>query len=302
VLPGSYYRPPFTLTASVLGLCTELTRLVGRVEGLPPGPPQVTALLEGKRVLGGRREIQEVENALAAYEEVRTLAPARVKDLLTAHGLLMRGLLADAGRFRRGAVGILQGSRVAHVAPPAARVPQQVEQLLGFVGKDRETHPLLKAVLCHYELEFIHPFADGNGRVGRLWQHRLLLDVHPVFEHVPVESVVRARQSAYYDALGASDRAGDATPFVLFALTATRDALADLVSELRPEPATAATRLERARAQFGSRELSRGEYLALFPTMSAPTASRDLRAGVEDGRLVRRGDKATARYRFARKR
>jgi Fic family protein len=156
----------------------------------------------------------------------------------------------------------------------------------------------VKAAATHYELEFIHPFSDGNGRVGRLWEHRLLLDVHPVFEHVPVESVVRDRQDAYYTALGEADRAGDSAPFLVFSLTATRDALTELISELRPEPATAATRLARARAQFGKRAFSRGEYARLFPSISTATASRDLKAGVDEGALARTGDKATARYGF----
>ena len=271
------------------------------IEGAGLGEPQVTAILEGKRVVGGRSEIREVENAIAAYERVPRLEPSRVKDLLLAHGLLMGGLVPDAGRLRKGGVGVVQGDRVAHMAPPPSQVGRLVEQLLlGFVGEDRETLPIVKAAVTHYELEFIHPFSDGNGRIGRLWEHRLLLDVHPVFEHVPVESVVRARQDAYYAALGEADRASNATPFLVFSLTAMRDALTELIGELRPEPATAATRLERGRSHFGARDFSRGEYGKLFPSISTATASRDLRAGVEDGTLQRMGDKATARYRFAK--
>ena len=325
--PRAPYRPPFTLTPALLSICTEISRVVGRVEGLPTSTPQVklrrrnrirtvqatlaieggeldepqvTALFDGKRAIGGRTEIREVKNAIAAYDRVLALDPTRVKDLLAAHGVLMRDLIPDAGRFRKGGVGVVQGDRVAHVAPPASRVPLLVEELLRFVAKDRDVEPLMKAAICHYEIEFIHPFSDGNGRIGRLWQHRLLTEVHPVFEHVPVETVVHARQSAYYAALGESDRAGDATPFLIFSLTATRDALVELVAELRPEPATADTRLARARDHFANAEFSRAGYLSLFPAISAPTASRDLRAGVDDGSLTRRGDKATARYAFVR--
>ncbi|MGO8999860.1 MAG: Fic family protein [Polyangiaceae bacterium] len=323
---AAVYRPPFTLTPALLSVCAEISRLVGRVEGLPSAAPQVqlrrrnrirtvqatlaiegagldeplvTALLEGKRVVGGRQEIREVTNAIAAYERVTELDPSRVKDLLTAHEILMGGLVPDAGRLRKGGVGVVQGTRVAHVAPPPSQVQRLVEQLLGFVAEDRETLPIIKAAVTHYELEFIHPFSDGNGRIGRLWEHRMLLDVHPVFEHVPVESVVRSRQDAYYAALGEADRSGDATPFLLFSLAAMRDALTELLAELRPEPATAATRLERARSHFAKRDFSRADYARLFPSISAPTASRDLRAGVDDGVLIREGDKATARYAFA---
>jgi Fic family protein len=321
------YRPPFTVTPELFSVCTEIMQLVGRVEGMPTSTPrvqlrrknrvrtiqatlaieggtleepQVTAILDGKRVLGGRAEIREVENAIAAYNRVPALSPTSVKDLLAAHGLLMKGLVSDAGRFRSGGVGVVQGKRVAHVGPPASRVPHLVKDLLDFVARDREVHPLVKAAAAHYELEFIHPFSDGNGRAGRLWQHRILLDVHPVFQYAPVESVVRTRQAAYYAALGEADRAGEATPFLVFALTATRDALVDLLGELRPEPASAATRLGRARAEFATREFSRADYVRLFPSISAPTASRDLRLGVDEGALARTGDKATSRYSFAK--
>jgi Fic family protein len=322
------YRPPFTVTPELLTTCTEIARLVGRVEALPSSVPQpklrrrnrvrtvqatlaiedagldearVTALIDGKRVLGDRKEIREVRNAIAAYERVPELDPARVQDLRAAHGILMAGLAPDAGRFRRGGVGIVQGSRIAHAAPPASQVQRLVEELLSFVKDESAgTHPFLKAAVVHYELEFIHPFSDGNGRIGRLWQHRILLGVHPVFEHVPVESIIRARQEAYHAALGQADRAGDATPFLGFALSATRDALAELVAEVRPEAVTAPQRLDRARLTLAGREFSRNDYAQLFPSLSAPTASRDLRAGVDAGILSRRGDKATTRYRFRR--
>jgi Fic family protein len=193
----------------------------------------------------------------------------------------------------------VQGKRIAHMAPPPSQVPRLVEDPLGFVKPDRDTHPILKATITHYEIEFIHPFSDGNGRVGRLWEHRMLLDVHPVFAHVPVESVVRERQQ------GTTPRSATRTAprtqrLLSFSLMAMRDALAELVGELRPEPATAETRLARARSHFGKREFSRGHYVKLFPSISMATASRDLRAGVDEGALERHGDKATARYAFGR--
>ncbi len=319
------YRPPFTLSPEIVGLCEDIHRRIGALDALPGATPRVqlrrrslvrtvqatvaieggafdeahvTALLEGQRVAGSPSAIAEVANALRAYEAAPQWAPGRRKDLLAAHSMLMKGLSDEAGRFRRGGVGVLQGDRVAHVAPPAGRVPELVEDLLDFVARDHEVSLLLRAALCHYELEFIHPFADGNGRMGRLWQHRIHLDLHPVFAHVPVESTVRDRQRDYYAALGASDRSGDAAPFLAFSLRATRDALGEFAAELRPEPATAATRLARARAHFGSAKFARAEYARLFPAMSLPTASRDLRKGLDEGALEREGDQATARYRF----
>jgi Fic family protein len=319
------YRPPFTLTARIVDACAEISRAIGRVEALPNVTPRVqlrrrnrirtvhatlaiegagpdergvTAIVDGKRVLGAREEVLAVKNAIAAYSRAADFDPGRPKDLLAAHGVMMKGLINDAGRFRERNVGVLKGSKVAHMAPQASRVPHLIEQLLGFVANDRATHPLIRAAVVHYELEFIHPFTDGNGRLGRLWQHRVLLDVHPLFEHVPVESVIRAKQRAYYAALATADRAGEATPFIEFALGATKTALFELVGELRAEPATIETRLAHARASLGRRQFSRRDYARLFPMVSMPTASRDLRAGVDAGVLVRTGDKATARYRF----
>lgn len=323
--PKRPYRPPFTLSPEILGLCEDIHRRVGAIDALSGATPRVqlrrrslvrtvqatvaieggtfdeahvTALLEGRRVAGSRSAIAEVANALRAYEAARRWQPGRAKHLLAAHAVLLKGLTEEAGRFRRGGVGILQGDRVAHVAPPAGRVPELVENLLDFVARDREVSLLLRAALCHYELEFIHPFADGNGRMGRLWQHRIHLELHPAFAHVPVEATVRDRQRGYYAALGASDRSGDAAPFLAFSLRATRDALEEFAAELRPEPATATTRLARARAHFGSATFARGDYARLFPAMSLPTASRDLRKGVDEGDLEREGRQATARYRF----
>ena len=210
----------------------------------------------------------------------------------------MDGLVPDAGRLRRGGVGVVRGKHVAHLAPPPSQVDRLVDALLSYVTTDRATHPLVKAAIVHYEIEFIHPFSDGNGRLGRLWQHRLMLDVHSIFQHVPVESVIRARQPAYYAALGKADKSGAATPFLEFALDATREALVEFVGDLHPEPATVDTRLGRAHAEFGTREFSRADYSRIFPALSMPTASRDLRWGVDQKLLTREGDKATTRYHF----
>jgi Fic family protein len=188
------------------------------IEGSTLEEAQVTAIFDGKRVLGPRAEIREVKNAIVAYDQVLALDPGSVREMLLAHGVLMQGLVDDAGRFRAGGVGVVQGR---HVAPPASRVAQLVKDLLEFVAKDDEVHPLVKAAATHYEIEFIHPFTDGNGRIGRLWHHRILWSLHPVFEHVPVESVIAGRQSAYYAALGESDRAGGR--YALPALLTRRD-------------------------------------------------------------------------------
>jgi Fic family protein len=318
-------EPPFQLTPAVMTACVKLERLIGRSEGLggvAPAPQlrrqnrirtvhattaiegntlsldQVTAVLEGKPVRGPAREIAEVRNAIVAYEAVARLDPRLEKDLLRAHGLLMSGLADDAGRYRRGNVGVITGSRVTHVAPPAKRVPSLMADLFAFLRKPRNTPALVTACVFHYELEFIHPFSDGNGRAGRLWQHAILCGHSPVFAHVPTESLIKQHQRAYYGALARSDKTGDCTPFVLFMLDQLHLALERSIAELRPARADGETRLEAAGLHFAKRTFSRKEYLALHPGISQATASRDLRAGVANGLLRAQGDKATARYAF----
>jgi Fic family protein len=188
---------------------------------------QVAAVIAGKRVLGKPCEIQEVKNALTAYEAMSDWNPHAVKDLLSAHRLLMNGLVDVAGRFRTRSVGIAHGERVVHLAPPADRVPGLMKDLLAWV-KRTDTHPLVASSVFHYEQEFIHPFADGNGRMGRLWQTLILSHWNPLFAFLPVETVIRDRQADYYRVLGACDKAGNSTAFIEFLLAALLTALREV--------------------------------------------------------------------------
>jgi Fic family protein len=318
------HRPPFELAPRALASYTSIMRLVGRFEGLQSPKPQlrlrrqnqvraitgslgiegntlstdqVTAILEGRKVIGPRREILEVENAIAIYARASRLNPAAEKDFLTAHGALMKGLISDAGRYRSKGVGVVQGARVAHVAPPAKQVPRLMADLFAFIRTDRDP-VVIKAAVVHYEVEFIHPFSDGNGRMGRLWQYVMLVREYPVFQWIPVESIVFSRQADYYRVLAECDRAGDSSRFVEFSLATIEDALGEFLRDLRPSAATAETRLSSAKEAFGRRQFSRKDYLELFKTLSTATASRDLREGVESGALVRIGAKALTRYSF----
>ena len=195
---------------------------------------QVSAVIAGKRVLGPPRDIQEVKNAFAAYEAMPGWDPSSVKDLLAAHRLLMAGLIGGAGRFRPGAVGIAKRGRIVHIAPPADRVPGLVKDLLVWLKRTAD-HPLVAGCVVHYELEFIHPFPDGNGRLGRLWQSLVLSRWNPLFAWLPLESVVRDRQAEYYHVLAACDGAGNSTAFIEFLLgailTALREAAAPGLGE-----------------------------------------------------------------------
>lgn len=320
-------RPPFQISSRVLSALLEIERLRGQLEGLETQAPEpklrrknrvrtvqgslaiegntlslehVTAVLEGKRVRGPAREILEVQNANRAYEAAPLLLPWSQKTLLAGHRLLMTGLIPDAGRWRTRSVGVFRGQRLRHLAPGAARVPSLMRQLVSSLRADTKTPVLVKACVAHYELQFIHPFSDGNGRMGRLWQHIILVHESPIFALVPVESLVRERQKAYYAALAASDDAGDSTAFIEFMLRCIRDGLAGLAKEFRMASPTPEDRLEAAKNEFGARWFGRKEYLALFKRLSTATASRDLRLAVELRIVSTKGAQSTTRYRFAR--
>jgi Fic family protein len=320
--------PPFEITPKVLGLVSEISLLLGRYEGIHAPAPQpqlrrqnrirtikdslaiegntlslaqVSAIFEGKSVSGPIKEILEVQNAIRLYENLRTLKPTTLKNLLWAHGVLMEGLTRDAGKFRSGAVGILKGQNVSHIAPPAKQVPRLVEELLDFLKKHLDLSPLIKACVFHYEFEFIHPFTDGNGRMGRFWQSLILTHFHPAFEHIPVESLIKGRQAAYYRALEISDKNGNSTPFIEFSLEVIRDALGDFMDNLLPPAETTESRLNLAKQEFDQTTFSRKEYLLLFETISTATASRDLAWGFENALLEKTGTQATTRYRFKKR-
>jgi Fic family protein len=210
----------------------------------------------------------------------------------------MRGLVADAGKLRTKQVGVLQGHRVAHLAPPPHRVADLMQSLFRFLRTEREAPPLIVALVFHYELELIHPFSDGNGRIGRLWQHALLRRASPVFEHVPAESLIREHQREYYAALAASDRLGGCDPFLEHMLGILLLALERLSGQLRGRADRPQDRLLEARSSLGKRWFSRRDYLALFPRLSTASASRDLASGLATRALVARGARARTEYRF----
>jgi len=277
------------------------------IEGNTLDLDQVTALLEGKRVLGKKEEIVEVLNAIKVYDGLAGFDPFVAKSLLKAHRVMMNGLISGAGcvagEWRSKNVGILkglEGSKVSHIAlpfPEADRVPYLMDDLFTFL-RDEELHPLIRSCVFHYELEFIHPFHDGNGRIGRFWHTLLLYHYHEVFEFIPIESLISEHQQEYYAALEASDQSGDSTVFVEFSLGIIRASLEDFLESFAPKPLTSGERVSRAKGHFGGAEFSRKDYLGLFKTISTATASRDLKRGIEDGGLVKEGDKALARYCF----
>ena len=236
-------------------------------------------------------------NAIEAYDRLQSFDPFSIEAFLKAHEIMLYGLLETAGKWRSRDVGILQGTVVSHVAPPADRVAYLMEDVFAFL-KDEEQPLLIRGCVFHYELEFIHPFEDGNGRMGRLWHSLLLNKYHSVFEFIPVESLIRDHQEDYYSALGRSDKQGDSTPFLEFSLSMIHQALEVFLDELRPAPLTAKSRLEIAQAHFGALYFTKKDYMQCFKMISSATASRDLKFAVEQDLLSKQGEKAQTRYQF----
>ena len=180
--------------------------------------------MDGKVVPGCPREIQEIKNAFDSYSAIGTFDPTKVDDLLRAHGMMTRDILVNAGRFRDHGVGVYSGHELVHLAPPAYLVPGLIGDLLGWLGRSQD-HPLVRGCVFHHEFEFVHPFSDGNGRTGRLWQTLILTRWRPEFEWIPVEAAILKHRWEYYDAIQASDESGDSGTFVEFMLDVILEAV-----------------------------------------------------------------------------
>ena len=245
------YQHQFHMTDKITNLTADICELLGQIKILSNGKfspylrkenrirtihsslaiehnslslEQVTAIIDGKRILGNPVEIKEVKNAYTTYEMMLTLDPYSVDDLLKAHETMMKELISENGRFRSGGVGVFNGKALVHMAPPANMVPGQIQDLFSWY-KASEIHPLIRSAIFHYEFEFIHPFADGNGRMGRIWHSLLLGRWNEIFYWLPVEELIRSRQEEYYKALGKSDRDADSSAFVEFLLQVILDTL-----------------------------------------------------------------------------
>ena len=238
------YIPPFNISSDAINMIADISRLIERyairmeqedalllrkanriktihsslaIEGNTLAEEQVKDILNGKTVVAPIKEIQEVKNAIATYELYPQLDPYNEADLLKAHGVMMQALMDNPGRYRTGGVGVFSEQGCVHMAPPADRVPTLMAELFAWL-KTSKDHLLIRSCVFHYEFEFIHPFIDGNGRTGRLWQSLILGKLNPIFEHLPVENLVYANQQKYYEAINESNKLGQSGPFVDFML------------------------------------------------------------------------------------
>lgn len=285
-MSGKPYAPPYHITDEMIRLISEISEQIGivsiksetssnlqlrrenqirsihsslAIENNSLSLEQVTDIINGKRVRGAPSEIREVKNAYEAYKTSVSFDPFDIKDMLSAHKILMADLTKEAGCFRSGGVGVFAGERLVHMAPPAGMVPELISDLIHW-AQTADAHPLIKSCVFHYEFEFIHPFADGNGRMGRLWQTLLLSRWKPLFAWLPVETLIRERQQEYYDVLAAADKAADSSIFLGFMLGVIRDALGEILQTAQVREQVS-VQVGRLLAVLGGETLSARELL-----------------------------------------
>lgn len=327
------YKPPFKITSKMLSLVADISERVGHVSALNilPSVPhlrkqnrirtihsslaieqntltleQVTDVIEGKRVIGRAEEIREVKNAYRAYEEIMNYDAHSIGSLLKAHGLMMSDLVSEAGRFRSGGVGVFGEKGLVHIAPPAHLVPTHIKNLFDWYAAS-DVHVLVKSAVFHYEFEFIHPFADGNGRMGRLWHSKLLAEWNAVFYWLPVEDLIREHQQDYYTALNTADNDADSTVFVELMLTLIRTALDELASAQSME---AAEKSNQESVEESNQEILRLiasnpsitiAQLSSLTGLSASGVKKRLSTLKEQGRLRREGSTKAGRWKVVKR-
>ncbi|NLB63604.1 MAG: Fic family protein [Fibrobacter sp.] len=313
------YQPPFTITPEILTLVADISLSLGKlaviqqgeralklrkinriktiqaslaIEGNTLNEEQITAILDGKQVLAAPKDIQEVQGAIKAYEILDTLKPTSVKDLLEAHRVLMEGLVSTSGKFRTGGAGIMKGKEVIHVAPPAERVPLLMEDLLGWLAKT-DNHPLISSSVFHYEFEFIHPFPDGNGRMGRLWQTLILSRWNPLFAYLPVETLIHDQQQEYYQAINQSSAIANSTPFITFILRMLHKAIKDNLTMSEKVSEKVSEKIIRLIGENNSVTIAE---LAVIIGVSTRTIERNLKILQDEGLLERIGPAKGGRW------
>lgn len=316
-------NPPYEITGKILELISSISEQIGEIKAArlikPPTElrkknriktiqssleiegntltiAQITDLINNKRVLAPKKDILEVKNAIQVYANLDSFNAYDIDSLCSAHKILMSGLVDNPGQLRKTSVGIVKGENIAHIAPPGDRVYPLMRELFDYLKYDKNLL-LIKSCVFHYEFEFIHPFIDGNGRMGRLWQTMVLKDYSKVFEFLPVETLVKERQQDYYYVLEKSDKQGASTSFIEFMLEIINHALDDLLNT-QNRAATDSDRINLFKEMIGDKEFSRQDYLRNNKDISPATASRDLKYAVENGILIKSGDKRLTRYRF----
>lgn len=316
-------KPPYEITNKILKLIASISEKIGEVNAAHLNKPptalrkrnriktiqssleiegnsltveQITDLLENKRILAPKKDIIEVKNAIRVYNQLNQFKVYDLESLCKAHEILMKDLIENPGKLRTSSVGIIKGSDIAHITPQGEMIFSLMTDLFKYL-KNNDDLILIKSCVFHYEFEFIHPFLDGNGRMGRLWQTMILKEHSPVFEFLPIETLVKAKQQDYYHVLSKSDNQGNSTSFIEFMLEIIKDALEDLL-KAQNISLTSTDRILNYKEVIRTKAFSRQDYLRAFKNISAATASRDLKIAVENGIIEKQGDKRTTTYRY----
>ena len=315
-------KPPYTVTPQILKSVSDISIKIGevnanyltkqspklrksnriktihsslKIEGNSLSIDQITALVENKRIIGPEKDIREVLNAIQVYDKLDKYDACSEQSFLKAHKVLMNGLIKSPGKYRTTGIGIVKGSQVKHVAPPPANVTYLIKDLFRYL-KNGDELTLIKSSVFHYELEFIHPFSDGNGRMGRLWQTLILMNEFPVFEFLPFETLISKKQNEYYSALSKSDKVGNSTFFIEFMLKIINESLGELL-QYKSRIMTNIDRIEYY-LLIGQKEFSRKDYMSVFKDISSATASRDLNKAIHLKKIVQTGSKNTTKYKI----
>ena len=313
-------KPPYDITPNILKRISSISEKIGEVnanylskqspqlrkqnriktihsslqiEGNTLSEEQITALIENKRVIGPEKDVMEVLNAIKVYEKLKDYTYSSDKSFLKAHQQLMKGLIESAGKYRKQGVGIVKGTKVEHIAPPHENVPYLMNDLFEYL-KDSDELTLIKSCVFHYEMEFIHPFLDGNGRMGRLWQTLILMSEYPVFEFLPFETLISQTQNEYYKSLALSDKVGKSTFFIEYMLGVIDKSLEGLLN-YNNRIVKDIDRLEHF-INLGIKEFTRKDYMNIFKDIASATASRDLKKGVELNRFEIIGSQNKTKY------
>jgi Fic family protein len=313
-------KPPYDITVNILKLISAISEKLGEVnanflnkqspqlrkqnriktihsslqiEGNTLTEEQITALIENKRVIGPEKDVLEVLNAIKVYERLKEFNFSSDKSFLKAHLELMNGLVENAGKYRRKGVGIVKGTKVEHVAPPYENVPYLMNDLFEYL-KNSDELVLIKSCVFHYEMEFIHPFLDGNGRMGRLWQTLILMSEYPIFEFLPFETLISKTKSEYYKSLAISDKSGKSTFFIEYMLGVINESLSSLLS-YNNRVLKDIDRLDYF-LNLGLNEFTRKDYMNIFKDLSSATASRDLKKGIELNLFISEGSYNKTKY------
>ncbi|MFP3040968.1 Fic family protein [Treponema primitia] len=315
-------KPPYEITTKILELYGQITEALGvckslllvkpearlrrqnriktiysslAIEGNSLNIEHVSALIDNKRVAGPKKDILEIQNAIAAYDHLNQFKPHSIKDFLKTHDILMAGLVENPGRWRKTQVGIFKGKELAHIAPGFRMVPGLMQDLFEYIKNDKDID-IIKSCVFHYEMEFIHPFEDGNGRMGRFWQTMLLMNVNPIFEYIPIEETIRNHQREYYKVLSIADKSGSSTLFIEFILKAINSALRNTIEESKIPRIGYRERTEHALSLLDD-WFDRKEYMKTNKGISTATASRDLKQLLQDGVIEAEGNRRMTRYR-----